>query len=190
MSLGGLAGLTAGFHHVFAQRRGNAGEVEPVGALKDLVPVEVGGLGLGNGGVGAVIDADAAALGSALFVKVDADPVAAPDNLGGVYAIAAQGVDSGLTDGVGGQLGDEGGIHTVIGQRDRHIGFAAAEGEFHMIALDKTLVVVGLQAEHQLAESNNLCHYFLASFTISTDFLHRSVISSHLPSEISLSGHI
>ena len=91
---------------------------------------------------------------------------------------------------MGRKLGDECGIHAVVGQRNGHIGFAAAEGEVHMVALDETLVVIRLQAEHQLAEGNDLCHYFLASLTISTDFLHSSVISSHAPASISLSGHI
>ena len=95
-----------------------------------------------------------------------------------------------LTDGMGGQLGDVSSVNAIVCQGDCNVGFAAAEGELHMIALDETLIVIGLQAEHQLAEGYNLCHYFLASLTISTDFLHSSVISSHLPSSISLSGHM
>ena len=153
--LGGLTGLLAGLHQVGAQSGGDAGEVEPVHALEDLVPVKVAGLGLLDGGVGAVVDAHAAALGGALLVEVDAHTVAAADDHGGVYAVAAQGVDRGLADGVGGQLGHIGGIQTVVGQRDGHVGLAAAEGELQVIGLDKTLIVIGLEPDHQLAEGNN-----------------------------------
>ena len=41
----------------------------------------------------------------------------------------------------------------------------AAEGELHRVALDKTLVVVGLEPEHQLTEGNDSEHLdFLLSF--------------------------
>jgi len=116
VGLGGLTGLLAGLHQVGAQSGGDAGEVEPVHALKDAVPVEVGGLGLLDGGVGAVVDAHAAPLGGALLIVVDAHAVAAADNLAGVHAVPAQGVDRRLADGMGGQLGDEHGVSAVVGQ--------------------------------------------------------------------------
>ena len=111
-----------------------------------------------------VIDAHGATLRSALLVEVDAHAIAAADNLGGVYAVAAQGVDSSLTDGVGGQLGDEGSVHAVVGQGHSNVCFAAAEGELHMVALDKALVVIGLQPQHQFAKSNNLRHIVSSLF--------------------------
>ena len=70
MSLGSFAGFPADFHHIGAQSRGDAGEVEPVCALENGIPVKVGGLCLGNGGVGPVIDADAAPLRGTLLVEV------------------------------------------------------------------------------------------------------------------------
>ncbi len=57
--LGGLAGLLADLHHIGTQGRGDAGEVEPVDAVEDGIPIEVGGGGLLDGGVGPVIDAHA-----------------------------------------------------------------------------------------------------------------------------------
>ena len=155
VGLGGLAGVLAGLHQIGTQGRSDAGEVEPVHALEDLVPVEVGELGLLNGGVGPVIDAHAAPLGGALLVEVDAHTVAAPDDHGGVHAVAAQGVHRRLADGVGGQLGDVGGVQAVVGQGDGHVGLAAAEGELQVVGLDKALIVVGLEPDHQLAEGND-----------------------------------
>ncbi len=155
MGFGGLAGFAADVHHVGTQGRGDAGEVEPIHALKDGVPVKIGSGGLLDGGVGAVIDADRAALGGALLVVVDADAVATADDLGGIDTVAAQAVDGRLANGMGGQLGDEGSVHTVVRQRHGNVGLAAAEGELQVGSLDKALVVVGLQTDHQFAKSND-----------------------------------
>src|SRR5699024_5002858 len=73
----------------------------------------------------------------------------------GVNAIAAQAVDSALANGVSGQLGNESNIQTVVGQGNSHVGLAAAEGELQGVGLNKTLVVEGLQTDHQFAEGNN-----------------------------------
>ena len=189
-SLGCLAGLLADFHAVGTQSGGDAGEVEPVGAFKDLVPIEILGLSQLDGGIGTVVNADGATLRSALLVVVDTHTVAATDDQRGVNAIAAQRVHSSLADGMGGQLGNKSGIHAVVGQGNGNVGFAAAEGEFYTLGLHETLIVEGLQTQHQFAKGNYSCHYFLASLTISTDFLHSSVISSQAPASISLSGHI
>ncbi len=48
-----------------------------------------------------------------------------------------------LSDGVGGQLGDEGGVHAVVGQRHGYIGLAAAEGGLQLIVLKEAVVAVG-----------------------------------------------
>ena len=53
------------------------------------------------------------------------------------------------------------GTNGHIAIRTNNIGLAAAEGEFHMIALDKTLVVVGLKPQHQLTEGDNFSHFFV-----------------------------
>lgn len=79
MLLGGYAGLLADLHQIGTQRRGDAGEMEPAGAVKDGIPIEIGGLGLLNGGVRPVVDTHAAPLRGTLFQIVDADAVAAPD---------------------------------------------------------------------------------------------------------------
>src|SRR5699024_6897418 len=151
VGLGGLAGFAAEIEKIGAKRRRDAGEVEPIDAFKDRIPVEIGGRGFLNGGVGAVIDADRTALGSALLIVIDADTVAAADNLGGIDAVAAQAVDRALADCMGRQLGDEDRIGAIVGERDGHVGFAAAEGEFEGGSLDKALVVIRLQPDHQLA---------------------------------------
>ena len=155
MGLGGLAGGQADLDHIGAQGRGDAGEVEPVHALEDGVEVEVGHGGVGHGGMGAVINADRAALGSALLVEVDAHTVAAAGDLAGVDAVAAQRIDAGLADGMGRQLGHEGDVGAVVGQRDGHVGLAAAVGVLQRVGLHKAQMIVGLQADHDFTKSND-----------------------------------
>ena len=155
MSLSSLASLAADLNNVLAQSRGDAGEVEPVHALKDLVPIEVGGLSQLDGTVGAVVDADGTTLRSALLVVVDTNAIAAAGDHAGVNAVAAQAVDSGLTDGVSRELGDESCVQAVVSQRNSNVGLAAAEAELQVVGLNKTLVVEGLQTDHQFAKSNN-----------------------------------
>ena len=105
--------------------------------------------------VGTVVDADRTTLRSALLVVVDTNAIAAAGDHAGVNAVAAQAVDSGLTDGVSGQLGDESCVQAVVCQRDSNVCFAAAEGELQAVSLNETLIVEGLQTDHQLAKSNN-----------------------------------
>ena len=77
VSLSSLAGLQADLDDICAQSRGDAGEVEPIDTLEDLIPVEIGRLSQLDRAVGTVVDADRAALRSALLVVVDADTVTA-----------------------------------------------------------------------------------------------------------------
>ena len=162
VGLGGLTGIPTGGHHVFPQSRSNAGEMEPFGSLKDGIPVKFLRLGLLDGGVGPVVDAHGTPLGSTLFIEVNAHPVAAAEDFGGIHTVAPQRVHRRLTNGVGRKLGDVGRIQPKICQGHRHVGLAAAEGEFHMVALDEPLIVVGLKPEHQLTEGNDFCHRLLS----------------------------
>ena len=156
--LGLLAGLQADGRQLAAQGRGDAGEMEPVGPGEDGLPVEIGSGGLSDGGPGPVIDDLGGALRGALFHKVQAQAVAAPDDGAGIHTIAAQLVDGGLADLVGGDLGDEGGIHTIVGQGHCYVGLAAGIGGLKFLCLDEAQVALGIQAHHDLAECNDPFH--------------------------------
>ena len=160
LGLGDLDGLLADGGHVGAQGGGDAGKVEPVRPLKDLVPVEVGGGGGGDGGAGPVIDDLGGPLAGALLQEVDAHPVAAPDDVGHIHAVAAHLVDGGLSDVVGGELGDESGVQPVIGQGDGHVGLAAAVSGSQRGGLNEPVVALGGQTEHDLAEGNHSLSHF------------------------------
>ena len=75
--------------------------------------------------------------------------------MGGVHPQATQGVHRPLPDGVGGQLGDKGGVHAVVGQGHGHVGLPAAEGGLELIVLEKAVVPVGRQPQHNLTEGND-----------------------------------
>ena len=162
VSLSSLAGLAADLDNILAQSRGDAGEVEPIHALEDLIPIKVGRLSQLDSAVGTVVDADGTTLRSALLVVVDAHTVTAAGDHAGINAVATQAVDSGLTDSVCGELGNESCVQTVVGQRNSNVSLAAAEGELQAVGLNETLVVEGLQTDHQFAKSNDF--HWLFSF--------------------------
>ena len=91
-------------------------------------------------------------------VPLDADAIAAPDDGAGVHPQPTEGIDGPLTDGVGGQLGDEGGVHAVVGQRNGHVRLAAAKGGLKGRALEEALQRGALQTKHDFTESNNTSH--------------------------------
>ena len=64
-------------------------------------------------------------------------------------------VHSGLTDGMSGQLGNEGCVDAVVGQRNSNVGLAAAEAELQVVGLNEALIVERLQTDHQFAKSND-----------------------------------
>ena len=105
--------------------------------------------------MGPVVDAHAPPLGGPLLQEIDAHPVSAPDDMGGINAKAAQGVDRRLADGVAGQLGNIDGIQPVVGQRDGYIGLPAAEGGLQLVVLEEPIISIGGQTEHDLAKSYN-----------------------------------
>ena len=84
------AGCLADLSNVVTERGGNAGEVEPVHAFEDLIPVEIGKLGLRDRGTCAVVDDLRRTLARALLQEVNADTVAATYDLRCIHAVFAQ----------------------------------------------------------------------------------------------------
>ena len=91
---------------------------------------------------------DRTTLRSALLVVVDADTVTAAGDQAGIDAVAAQAVDSGLTDRVCRELGEESCVQAVVSQRDSDISLAAAEGELQAVGLNEALVVEAVSYTH------------------------------------------
>ena len=56
---------------------------------------------------------------------------------------------------MGGQLGNEGCVDAVVGQRNGNVGLAAAEAELQIVGLNEALIVERLQTDHQFAKSND-----------------------------------
>ena len=137
--------------------------MEPLHTLEDLVPVDVAGLGQGDGGVGTVVDHLAGQLVGAVLQEVDAHAAGATLDLAHVHAEAAQLLDTLVANGVVGQHGAVLGVHAVVGQGHGHVGLAAAEGGLHHIALEKSLMAGGPQAQHDLAKSQDFHGMYLSS---------------------------
>jgi len=152
MCLRRLAGVTAGIHHVGAERRRDAGKVEPVRAFKNHIPVEVGGSGLLNGRMRPVINANGTALRRAFLIIGDTDTVASTHDHRGIHAVAAQRVDRSLSDGMRGQFGDVDGVKAVVSQRNSYVSFPATERKLQVVRLNKALVIVWLETNHSTAQ--------------------------------------
>ena len=126
--------------------------MEPVHALKRLVPVDVARLCQSDRRVGAVIDDLARKLVRAGLQKVDAHAALAAHDALRVYAEAAQLADALVTQRVLRQHRQVRRVLAEVGQRHRHIRLAAAERRFHHIALEKPLVTRRAQAQHDLTK--------------------------------------
>ena len=78
------------------------------------------------------------------------------DDGGAVDVVGAQGPDGALADGVVGNDGEEGGVDAQVCQRQGDVGLAAAVGCLERIGHADLLVVRGTQAEHDLADGDEL----------------------------------
>ena len=157
----GLCGLDRGERlpgRALGERRGDAGEVEPIRAGEHRVPIQVSRGDLRDGGALAVIDDLGRAHGDALFVEVDAHAAALARDPARVHAKGAQLVDGGVADGVCGQERDKGGIQAVVGQGDGRVGLRAAVDHVKAAGLGKALEPRRGETEHDLAECDDSLH--------------------------------
>ena len=68
---------------------------------------------------------------------------------------------------MGRQLGHVGAVKPKIGQGHCHVGFAAAKGGLHLIVLEKAVIAIRSQPQHDLTKGNNFRHdlFPLSCFT-------------------------
>ena len=161
--LGFLHGLDAQLHGALGDSGGDAGDVEPIHTFKGLVPVDIAGLCLGDGGVLTVVDNLAGAGVGAGLQEVDAHAaLVGADDAAGIHAELAQVLDALVGYGVLGQHGEEGYILAVVSQGDGHVGLAAAEGGLQHGTLEKALQAGGLESEHYFTKGKKLhCNFSL-----------------------------
>lgn len=91
-------------YEVFTESGCDTGKVEPIGPLKDSIPIEVGGLCHLDGGILTVIDTDRASLRSTLLEIVDTHSLAATDDRIGIDTEVTEGVYRRLPNGMVGGL--------------------------------------------------------------------------------------
>ncbi len=113
---------------------------------------------VGQCGTGPVVDHLAAAADGTMFQEIDAQALAAPEDVLRAHAILAQEIAAGLAEVVVGQAGDVLGVETEIGQRDRHVALAAAVDHVEAIGLRKAQVVRRRQPHHDFAEGYDFGH--------------------------------
>ena len=157
-----LLGSNAGLAQALGRSVGNSGRdaapMEPVGTLEYLVEVEVLGLGLGNGAVGAVVNHLGGTHRSAGLSIIEAYTIAAAGHEVAVDTITTHAVERNLTDLMLGKLGNKIAVVAVVGTRNGHIGFATAGDNLEAVSLNKTIVTFGGKTKHQFAHGHNFCH--------------------------------
>ena len=151
-------------HRALADGGRDAGDVEPRHALKNLVPVDIVGLGQRDGRTRAVVDDLARALVRAALEIVDTHTALARDDALGIHIEAAQLRLAGVRDGVIGQDRQERCVLAVVGKGDGHVGLAAAEGGLEHRRLEEALLSGRLQAQHDLTESQKFHFALLLTF--------------------------
>ena len=151
-----LDGLEGKLLCALADSRGDAGDVEPIDALKGLVPVDVAGLGKRDGGILTVVHDLAGQLVCARLEVVYTHAAGTADDAAGVHAELAQLLDAFVGNGILRQNGQIAGIHAVVCQRDCDVCLAAAEGGLEHRGLEEALLSGSLESEHYFAKSKNL----------------------------------
>ena len=158
MSLSSLAGLKDDRRSAVGKSGSDAGPVEPVSALKNLVPVEIAGLDVRNRRIRTVVDDLGGTHGNALLAEVDAQALLGADNVGDVHAEGLERVHRSIADGVGGHRGHIVRIHAVVCQRNSHVRFRAAVNSVKAMSLLETLIALRSKAEHDFTKGNDFRH--------------------------------
>ena len=95
--------------------------------LEDRLPVELVGLGEGDGGPVAVVDHGRGTLGRACLHEVDAQAAGPADDVVGLDLHRAQGADGGIAERVRRQGRDVARPQPVVGHRYGHVGLTTGE---------------------------------------------------------------
>ncbi len=112
----------------FGDGGGYAGDVEPFDAVKYFVPVDVAGLYVAEGGVGAVVDYVRGALAGSGLEVVDAHSAGFSDDFRDVYAVFSELAQAGGADFVVGKDCGVRGVNAEVREGERDVCLASAEG--------------------------------------------------------------
>ena len=139
-----------------AKRRRDAGRVKPRRVGEDLGPGDGRRIDLAQCGVSAVVDDDRRALARAGFREVDAHAMAAALDVTHVDSFAAQGAHAGFADSVAREPRDEAAVQAEVGEADRDVRLASAEGGLQRGRLEHAFETGCVEPQEQLAECDGL----------------------------------
>jgi hypothetical protein len=161
---------SGGLGAIGPERRRDAGDVKPVRAVEDGLPVHRVGRHLADRGTRPIVEDRRGPLAGADFRVVDPDPAAAAHDAIGPYPLGAQRPDGRITNRVVRQRGDVHALEAELREADGDIGLAAAERRDQEWRLKEALESRRAQPEHDLAERHDLLHqpFPLAARTLAT----------------------
>ena len=150
MTLGCFASQTSQLGGLVTNGWCDATPMEPLSTLHHLIEIEVAGISLSNRAVCTVVDNFRGTHRCACLGIIKTNAVATTSHKLCIHAIATQGVDGNLPNLMLGQLTHEVGLVTIVGHRDGHVSLTTAGDDAEALTLDKTVVALRRQAEHNL----------------------------------------
>src|SRR5208283_1676575 len=141
------------------------GPVKPVLAAEDLLPINHAGLQLGDRTMGAVVDDLRGPLRCAGFQVEGPESLAAPQDKVRIHSKLSKVVDARLPDLGVGHDGDDVGLHSVVGERHRRVGFRSRVAYHELTGLYQALEALGGQTHQQLAEKDRLFAFWHGPLT-------------------------
>ena len=166
--LGGLEAAQDKVGAVAVQCRGNAGQVQPVKAVKQRIKIDLAQVVLGQSAVHTVIDDLAGADAVAGLKIIGTQTMAGGLLLGGedhrraVYIVAAQPAHGAFAQRVVGHHAEEGGIHPKVGQCQRNVGLTAAVAGLKGGGHANFFIVRRGQSQHHLADGDEFLRAVVA----------------------------
>ena len=153
----GLERLLRRHCHLRRHGRRDAAHVEGIDTIKDLVPIEICMGGEVHRGVLPVIDAGVRTLRGADLEEVGAQTVALTHDARDVDADAREAPERAVADAVLRHDGDEGGMVSLVCQRERDIGLRTAVVHLELMGLLEAPMVGRRQPHHDFSEGQDLC---------------------------------
>ena len=151
-SFGRLAGLEREVRGRLRQRRRDARNMKPLGILEYISPIKIPGSTFRDSRMCPVVYDLAGPLVCATLQELYAHPITRPTDIADINAEAAHFADTRFRNIVARQRRHERRIESVVGERHRHVGLAAAERRFERRRLEETLMSGRLEPQHDLAK--------------------------------------
>ena len=132
--------------------------MEPSSAFHDFVEIKILRISLSDSAVRTVVDNFRWTHRSTCLAVIQTHAVTATNDVVLFHTVTTERVNGNLTDLMFRQFGNEISLVSIVSARDSYVCLTTTGDDTEMIRLYKTILSFGTQAEHDLAQRNNLSH--------------------------------